>query len=231
MESQVSETALGTLTRLVAAEIRRQCRISSEGEVLRIPVGVSVRHVHLAQEHLEALFGRGYCLTPIRELQPGHYAAKESVTVVGPRGVLPNVRVLGPTRGKTQVEISRSDAYILGLDPPVRDSGELEGTPGVVMIGPRETVNLIGGVILAWRHIHMPAALAGRLGLKDHALVQVQTGGCRRVVFDRTLVRVSPDYRLEMHIDTDEANAAGLSNGDHVRLVLQNRPVFAEGVM
>jgi propanediol utilization protein len=190
---------------------------------MRVPVGVSVQHVHLSQKHVEALFGPGYQLTPLRDLQPGQYAAKEHVTVAGPKGVLSNVRVLGPPREETQVEISRSNSYILGLDPPVRDSGDLSGTPGVVLIGPRQAINLEEGVLLSWRHIHMPPDLAGRWGLKDRELVRVKTEGERRVVFDKVIVRVHPSFVPELHIDTDEANAAGLKNGDHVQIISEDK--------
>jgi len=219
-EGQVPGAVINVLARMVVEEIRRQKQgPQGEGEVMRVPVGVSVYHVHLSREHVDVLFGLGYQLTAIRELQPGQYAAKECVTIAGPRGVLQNVRVLGPPRGETQVEISRSSSYILGLDPPVRDSGNLEGTPGVVLIGPHQAINLDEGVLLSWRHIHMPPDLASRWGLKDRDLVRVKTEGERRVVFDKVLVRVHPSYRPEMHIDTDEANAAGLRNGDYVQVI------------
>ncbi len=221
LPQEIPGDVIHALVRAVVAQVQR--RQAAEQDILRVPVGVSARHVHLSPEHVEALFGPGYSLTPIRELQPGQYAARECVTVVGPRGVLQNVRVLGPPRGKTQVEISRTDSYLLGIDPPVRDSGDLAGTPGAVLVGPRRAVNLEEGVILAWRHIHMPADMAERWGFKDRDLVRVRTEGLRRVVFDRVLVRVSPAYRLEIHIDTDEANAAGLKNGDHVQVIIHDQ--------
>lgn len=223
LEEHIDDVVICTLARMVMEEIRRRCRPAGEAGTLRVPVGVSVHHVHLSQEHVEALFGPGYRLTPIRELQPGQYAARECVTLAGHRGVLQNVRVLGPPRERTQVEISRSDAFFLGLDPPVRDSGDLEGAPGIVMIGPRQAINLEDTVLLAWRHIHMPPDVAGRWGLKDRDLVRVRTEGARRVIFDRVLIRISPAYRLEMHIDTDEANAAVLRNGDHVQVIIENQ--------
>lgn len=217
--AQVSKAVISSLARMLAEEIQRQGQPVCKGKTLRVPVGVSVHHIHLSQEHMEALFGPGYQLTPIRELQPGQYAAKECVTLAGPRGVLQNVRVLGPPRGQTQVEISRSSAYVLGLDPPVRDSGNLGGTPGVVLIGPRQAIILDEGVLLPWRHIHMPPDVADLWGLKDREMVKVRTEGERRVIFDRVLIRVHPAYNLEMHIDTDEANAANLRNGDCVQLI------------
>lgn len=215
---EFNESVINMLAQLVAKEIFEN-GYRLQLDPYRVPVGVSAPHVHLCPEHLERLFGPGYELTPIRELQPGQYAAKEHVMVVGPKGVLPNVRVLGPLRDKTQVEISRTNAYVLGLDPPVRDSGDLSGSPGAVLVGPRGAVVLDEGVILAWRHIHMSPQHAERLGLKDRDVVKARTGGQRRVIFDRVLVRVSPSFRLEFHIDTDEANAAGLQNGDFVYIV------------
>ncbi|MGB9661238.1 MAG: phosphate propanoyltransferase [Moorellaceae bacterium] len=194
-------------------------RLNGRRDTLEIPVGVSARHVHLSPEHVETLFGKGYQLTPIRELQPGEYAAKETVTIVGPRGVLQNVRVLGPPRAKTQVEISKTDGFQLGLDPPVRDSGNHVDTPGCVIVGPHGAVKLEQGVICAMRHIHLPSEMAEQLGLKDRDVVRVKTStGERKVLFEDVLVRVSPNFILEMHVDTDEANAAGLKTGDRVRL-------------
>lgn len=205
----------------LAREIARAVllKLNSGTEAIEIPLGVSARHVHLSREHVETLFGRGYQLTPIRELQPGQYAAKETVTIVGPRGVLQNVRVLGPPRAKTQVEISKTDGFVLGIDPPVRDSGDHAGTPGCVIVGPHGAVKIEEGVICAMRHIHMPPEIAKKLKLKDKDVVRVKTSsGERKVMFEDVLVRVSPDFVLEMHVDTDEANAAGLKTGDRVRL-------------
>lgn len=221
-DGAVAESVISTIAALLAEKIMRQYGAADEGTALRVPVGVSARHVHLSPEHQEALFGTGYKMTPIRELQPGQYAAKECVTVVGPRGVLQNVRILGPARGSTQVEISRTDAYALGLDPPVRQSGKLEGTTGAVLVGPRRAINLEEGVILAGRHIHIPPEVAARWGLKDRQMVRVRTEGERKIVFDRVLVRVNPSYSPEMHIDTDEANAAGLRNGDCVMVEIND---------
>lgn len=185
-----------------------------------IIVNISARHVHLSKEHLEVLFGKNHILTPIRELmQPGEYAAKETVTIIGPNGVIQNIRVLGPLREKTQVEISKTDGYTLGIDAPVRESGNHKDTPGCILVGPMGVVRLEDGVICALRHIHMPDNLAKQWNLSDNQMVKVATCGKRRVVFDKVLVRVSPDFVLEMHVDTDEANAAGIKNGDKVFLV------------
>ncbi|ABQ46563.1 MULTISPECIES: phosphate propanoyltransferase [Thermotoga] len=186
-----------------------------------IIVGVSNRHVHLSKEDLEILFGKGYELTPIKDLrQPGQYAAKETVTIVGPKGAIENVRVLGPVRRETQVEISRTDAFKLGLRPPVRDSGDLEGTPGIVIIGPNGILVKEKGVIIAKRHIHMHPKDAEHYGVKDKDLVKVIVeSGDRKLIFDDVLIRVREDFALEFHVDTDEANAAMLNTGDFVYIV------------
>lgn len=186
-----------------------------------IVVGVSNRHVHLSKEDLEVLFGKGYQLTPVKDLrQPGQFAAKETVTIVGPKGAIENVRVLGPIRKETQVEISRTDAFKLGLNPPVRDSGDLDGTPGIVIVGPAGVVVKNRGVILAKRHIHMHPKDAQHYGVKDKDIVKVIVEkGERRLIFDDVLVRVREDFALEFHVDTDEANAAMLNNGDLVYIV------------
>lgn len=189
-------------------------------ENLKIPVGVSNRHLHISQEDLELLFGANYQLTKVRDLrQPDEFAAKETVTLKGPKGTIEKVRILGPVREKTQIEISLSDGFKLGIEPPVRESGKIEGTPGIEIIGPKGRVLKKEGVIAALRHIHLPTELGNFLGLKDKELVDVEIQGIRRAVLGNVLVRVSDNYRLEIHVDTDEANACGLKNGDFVRIV------------
>lgn len=185
-----------------------------------IPIGISARHVHLCQEHLDLLFGEGYELTPRNELyQPGQFAAEETVTLVTTKRVLQGVRILFPLRSETQVEIARSDAIYLGVDPPVRDSGELEGTPGILLLGPKGAVQLERGVIVAARHIHMHTSDAQRYGLKDGDRVCVDLSGHRSLIFRNVKVRVSPNYRLQMHLDTDEANAADVMYGAVARII------------
>jgi propanediol utilization protein len=185
----------------------------------KVPVGISNRHIHLSQQDLETLFGPGYELTVRGPLsQTGQFAAEETVTIEGPKSSISNVRILGPTRKETQIEISRTDSFALGLKPPVRDSGLLDGSPGVTVIGPKGRVTLDKGVILAQRHIHMNEEDAARFGVKDKEMVSVRVGGERGVVFENVLVRVRSDFVLEMHIDTDEANAAILSNGELVEV-------------
>ncbi len=186
-----------------------------------IPVGVSARHCHLSAEDAAVLFGPGAALTPDSPLsQPGQFAAKERLVVAGPRGAIAGVRVLGPTRALTQVELSVTDAITVGLRPPVRESGVHRGTPGLVLIGPCGSVTLESGVIIAQRHIHMHPDDERRFGVRNGNLVWVAAAlGDRRLVFGDVLVRVSERYRLEFHIDTDEANAAGLRSGETVVLV------------
>jgi acetate kinase len=180
-----------------------------------IPIGISAHHVHLSQPDVETLFGPGHQLTPRSPLsQPGQYAAEETVGLVGPRGTIDRVRVLGPARGQTQVEISRTEGYALGIHAPVRMSGDLDGTPGLTLAGTAGQIEIRNGVIYALRHIHMTPADARRLGLQDRDVVRVRAGDERELVFGDVAVRVSPKFHLELHLDTDEANAADLDNGD-----------------
>lgn len=214
---------LEVLSRAIARAVSSVLALETMEEIIEIPVGVSARHVHLTDKHIEALFGKGYQLKPLRALsQPGMYAALESVIIVGPRGILQNVRVLGPPRQKTQVEISKTDGFLLGIDTPVRDSGNHAGTPGCIIVGPNGAVKLQEGVICAMRHIHMPLAVAERLHIQNKELVRVKTSGKRKVIFDKVLVRVAADFVLEIHVDTDEANAAGLKTGDRVKIIGKN---------
>jgi acetate kinase len=179
-----------------------------------IPVEVSAHHVHLAQDHVERLFGEGHRLTPRSELsQPGQFACVEAVDLVGPKGRVDRVRVLGPTRPETQVEISRTEEFRLGIDAPIRASGDTAGSPGLTLVGSRGEVALERGVICAMRHIHMHPEDALAYGLRDRDVVRVRTEGERGLIFGDVLVRVHPDFRLAMHIDTDEANAAEISAG------------------
>lgn len=185
----------------------------------KVPVGISNRHLHLSQADLETLFGKGYELTPFRDLkQTGQYAAEEVVTLATKKGVIQNVRVLGPTRAATQVEISRTDAFALGVKPPVRDSGSIQDSESLTLVGPEGSVYLDEGVIIALRHIHMSPADAEQFGVKDKDLVTVKAGGERAIVFENVLVRVREDFVLEFHIDTDEANAAGLGNNQELEV-------------
>lgn len=187
-----------------------------------VPVGVSNRHIHLSKEHVEALFGKGYELQPMKELsQPGQFACKEQLTIIGPSmRPIEKVRVLGPVRKATQVEISRTDSYTLKVKAPVRESGKIEGTPGLTIVGPKGVVTIDQGCIIANRHIHMSPADGEAFKVKDGEYVNVLVDdGERRTKWFDVQVRVSPDFRLEMHVDTDDANAVGLPCGGKVRVV------------
>lgn len=186
-----------------------------------IPVGISVRHIHLSQEDIESLFGKGKKLTPMRNLlQKGEFAAEECVMLIGPRmKAIENVRILGPIRDKTQVEVSLTDSIQLGLRPPVKPSGEHDGTPGILVVGPAGFVNLTRGVIRANRHIHISIAEAGILGLKDSDKIMVNVCAERPLIYSEVQVRVRDSFVAEMHLDTDDANAAGVRNGDLVQLI------------
>lgn len=186
---------------------------------MKIPVGVSNRHLHLSKKDLEALFGTGYELKIMKDLrQPGQYAAQETVTLIGPKGEIENVRVLGPVRSATQVEVSMTDAFKLGVKPPVRESGDLKQAPNLRIRGPQGEVEVQETAILAWRHVHMHTDEALELGVKDKDMVSVLVPGDRSVTLHNVIVRVRPDFALEFHVDTDEANACGLKNGDMVEI-------------
>ena len=190
-------------------------------EDLKIPVGVSNRHIHLCQEDLEILFGKNAKLTPKKELsQPGQFAAQEYVTLVGPKGTLEKVRVLGPVRTHTQVEILASDSFKLGVKAVLRESGKLEGTPGISVIGAKGCLQLKEGVIVAQRHIHMSEEDSKRFHTVDGQLVKVEFDGIRGGVYEAVLVRVSNEYKLDFHVDMDEANAFLLKDKDPVQIVI-----------
>ncbi|PAE21523.1 propanediol utilization protein [Bacillus sp. 7504-2] len=205
------------LTEQLQEQIIREVvrRVQTIEEQPYVPIGVSNRHIHLKQEDLEILFGAGYQLTKWKDLQqPGQFAAKETVTIVGNKGELEHVRILGPVRNITQVEISRTDSFKLGVSAPVKESGKIAGTPGILLKGPCGELEVTEGVIVAFRHIHVPPHFAEKFQLKDKELVEVELGGERKTIFKNVLIRVSEKYVLEMHLDTDEANAAGVGNGD-----------------
>ena len=186
-----------------------------------IPVGISNRHIHLSREHINILFGEGYELTPMKDLsQPGQYACKEQLTIVGPSlRPIEKVRVLGPERPASQVEISRTDSYVLKVKPPVRESGKTAGSAPVTIIGPKGIVELKEGCIIANRHIHMSLEDGKRFGVNDNEYVTVDVNSERRTRFYDVQVRVSDKFSLEMHLDTDDANAAAIKNGDKVSIV------------
>jgi putative phosphotransacetylase len=206
------------LVKEIVSRIMAQCEEAEDGD---IPVGVSNRHIHLSTEHLEILFGKGYELTPFKDLsQPGQYACKELLTIVGPSlRPIEKVRVLGPVRSASQVEISRTDSFVLKVKPPVRESGNIAGSAPITIIGPKGIVTLKEGCIIANRHIHMSEDEGKAFGLKDGDYVNVEANGERKTTFYDVQVRVNKAFRLEMHIDTDDANAAGIGNGAKVKIV------------
>ena len=199
---------------LRALERNQVTKIIGRLDPTPVPIEISAHHVHLCQEHVEALFGPDHHLTPTKALsQPGQFACEETVNLIGPKGQVGKVRILGPVRKETQIEISMTEQYALGIHPPIRESGCLSGTPGLTIQGPLGPVKLSQGVICAMRHIHMTPEDALRMGFQDKDVVRVRVPGDRELIFGDVLIRVSPHYALAMHIDTDEGNAADLSTG------------------
>lgn len=186
----------------------------------RVEIGVSNKHVHLSREDIDVLFGKDYELTPAKVLkQPGQYAADEKVDIIGPKGTIQGLRVLGPARPETQVELAMTDARAIGLKPPICESGQLDGTPGITLVGPAGRVERKHGAIVALRHIHLSEDQAADAGVQDKELVDVATFGARPVIFQDVLIRAGKQYEREIHLDTDEANAAGVENGDFVEII------------
>ena len=185
-----------------------------------VPAAVSNRHIHLSQDALDILFGKGYTLKQFKPLsQPNQYACEEKLTLVGPKNKIEGIRILGPVRSATQVEISLTDAYGLGVKPVVRMSGDISNTPGGKLIGPKGELDLSCGVIVSQCHLHASKEQAAWYGLKDGDLVSVRKSGVRSVVFEHVPVRAGDTHSLELHFDTDEANAALIGNGDLLELV------------
>ena len=213
----ISKEQIVELVRKALSEIDNKAEVKDGG----IPVGISNRHIHLSKNDLETLFGVGYELTPIKELsQPGQYACKEQLTIIGPSmRPIENVRVLGPVRKASQVEISMTDSYILKVKPPVRESGSIKGSAPIRIVGPKGIVELSEGCIIANRHIHMSPDEAKVFGLSDGDYVDIDVNGKRRTRWYDVQVRVHKDFRLEMHVDTDDANSAGIGNGFIVTIV------------
>ncbi len=175
-----------------------------------VKIGLSNKHVHLSQKDLDVLFGEGHELTPTKALvQPGQFAAEEKVDIVGPKNTIKGVRVLGPVRPETQVELALTDARGIGIKAPVRESGKLDGTPGCKLVGPCGEVELEKGVIAALRHVHLNDEQAAEAGVKDGEWVSIKIEGERGLVFDNVLVRAGAKHFAEVHLDTDEGNAAG----------------------
>ena len=186
----------------------------------QVPVGVSARHIHLTQEHVEALFGPGYQLTKRKELMGGQFASNETVTIVGLKlRAIENVRILGPVRSASQVEISATDAIKLGVKAPIRESGKIEGSSPIAIVGPKGAIYLKEGCIIAQRHIHMSPADAAAAGVHDGDIVSVKADNERGTTFNNVKIRVHDTFTLEMHIDTDEANASKIATGNTVTII------------
>jgi putative phosphotransacetylase len=204
----------------IVAEVLKHIDLHGRIKSGSIPCGVSNRHLHVSQADLETLFGKGYELKQMKPLsQPAQYAAEETVLLVGPKGSIEKCRILGPVRPATQVEVSVTDCFKLGVKPVVRDSGNTAGTPGLVLVGPAGAVTMKEGVIVAARHMHISAVEADKFGLKDMDRISIKSTGVKSVIFNNVLVRVSDKFALDFHLDTDEANAAGIKNGDMVEIV------------
>jgi putative phosphotransacetylase len=206
------------LAQELAAEIAKRLRRSRTP----VPIGVSNRHAHITKEHFETLFGKGAVLTKFRDLsQPGQFASNEKMDLYGLKGAIKGVRLLGPFRPKTQIEVSWTEAVTLGVKPPVRESGDLGGSAALRLVGPRGSVEVVEGLILARRHLHCANSEAAAIGVSNGEVVRMRVGrgGERETVFEGTVVRVSDQFSLELHLDTDEANAAGVKNGDLAYIV------------
>ncbi len=213
---EMTSTQIAAIVHKVIAEM------DNKAEDAGIPVGISNRHIHLSTQDLETLFGKGYELTPIKDLsQPGQYACKETLTLIGPSmRPIENVRVLGPVRKASQVEISLTDSFVLKVKPPVRESGDIAGSAPVTIVGPKGIVELKEGCIIANRHIHMHTSDAVKYGVKDGDYIDVDAlQGTRKTRWYGVQVRVRDDFALEMHVDTDDANAVGYKNGYKVTVV------------
>ena len=215
MASKEYEAVLRLL--LEAVQTVNDSRTKSTDEV---PVGISNRHVHLSQADLDTLFGQGYKLTPIKDLsQPGQFACKETVTIVGPKGAIEKVRVLGPVRRKSQIEILAGDGFKLGIKAPAKLSGDLTGTPGITIVGPKGAVQTAEGVIVAQRHIHMTPRDAENYGVHDGQIVKISVEGPRGGVYGNVVIRATDTSALECHIDTEEANAMGVDSSTIVKII------------
>lgn len=203
------EQLVQTITKMVVEQLKNSCQETESTE--RIPIGISARHVHLTQEHVDELFGKGYQLTKKKELMGGQFASNELVTLVGTKlRAIENVRILGPCRRASQVEISKTDCIKLGVKAPIRESGKIEGSAPIAVVGPKGVVYLEEGCIVAKRHIHMSPDDAKRFGVTNGQSVKVRFDNDRGGVMEDVIIRVDPTFTLEMHIDTDEANGLGI---------------------
>lgn len=214
-----NENLKDEIARLVLDELR-QSRLQVGKEKLKIPAAISARHIHLQRYHLEILFGKDYELTVLKPIsQPGQYAANEKVKLISWKGEIPNVRVLGPERKQTQVEISKTDAHTLGIEPVLRKSGDLNKTPGITLEGPKGRLFIHQGVIVADRHIHMNPKEADLYHLKDGQRVDVKVSGVKSGILGDVIIRVNENSALDLHLDTDDANAFFINNGDLLEII------------
>ena len=203
------------ITTLVIQSLQQLCSVETQ-----VPVGVSARHIHLERQHLEMLFGENYHLTSMKPLsQPGQFASEETVDLIGPKGVIAKVRILGPERPNTQIEVSMSDARKLGMNPPVRTSGNVSGTPGITIRGPKGEINISEGVIIADRHIHMTPNEAKRFNVQDGQKVSLLVEGEKGGIFNNVVIRVSEKYALDCHIDTDDASSFQIQQGQKLKIM------------
>lgn len=208
MASKEYEVLMQALLKAVQEASKENAASTAAG----VPVGISNRHIHLSQADLDQLFGAGYQLTPMKELsQPGQFACKEMVTICGPKGAIEKVRVLGPVRKETQIEIVAGDCFKLGVKAPAKLSGDLAGTPGITVVGPKGSVQTAQGLIVAQRHIHMAPADAQAYGVQDGQIVKIRVSGLRGGIYDNVAIRVTTSSKLECHLDTEEANAMGVA--------------------
>ena len=208
MASKEYEVLMQALLKAVQEASKENVASTAAG----VPVGISNRHIHLSQADLDQLFGAGYQLTTMKELsQPGQFACKETVTICGPKGAIEKVRVLGPVRKETQIEIVAGDCFKLGVKAPAKLSGDLAGTPGITVVGPKGSVQTAQGLIVAQRHIHMAPADAQAYGVQDGQIVKIRVGGLRGGLYDNVAIRVTTSSKLECHLDTEEANAMGVA--------------------
>jgi len=215
-----ANTIRNIVTAVVEEYVRDNGQNKDQKKGLAIPVEVSARHVHLSAEHVQALFGKGYQLRSKRELsQPGQYLCEERVKIITAKAEIANVAILGPVRKQTQVEISLTDAKMLGIDPPVRQSGDLAGSPDIYIMSNNSMVKAEQSVIVPKNHIHMTTADAGQFGVQDNQAVKVRIEGARPLVFENVIVRVNDNFRLNMHIDFDEANACCWQTGITAQII------------
>jgi len=213
----MDKQSVETITKMILETLEQK---ESAGKGFLVPVGVSARHIHLTQEHVEELFGKGYQLTIKKELMGGQFASDEFVTIVGLKlRAIENVRILGPVRKNSQVEVSATDAIKLGVKIPIRESGDIKDSAPIAIVGPKGAIYLKEGCIIAQRHIHMSPKDAQAAGVSDSQIVSVKADNERGTVFNHVKIRVDESFTLEMHIDTDEANAAKISTGQTVSII------------